>query len=202
MSEEPVLEIRDGRHLLHEQLVENYVCNDTVIHGGFEQKEKGLRSMVSCAEFRMVPEAELTDQMVVTGANGSGKSAYGKQVALIAFMAQIGSFVPATEATIGIVDKSQSNTSSRVILKADDVVFTRVQTRESSSKVSGRQLGTWSTHGGTLTRQPASAFMIDLAQVSLALRGATSRSLVILDEFGKGTFALVVWLLKLPSPCP
>lgn len=44
--------------------------------------------------------------MIVTGANGSGKSAYGKQVALIAFMAQIGSFVPATNATIGIVDKS------------------------------------------------------------------------------------------------
>jgi hypothetical protein len=45
--------------------------------------------------------------MIVTGANGSGKSAYGKQVALIAFMAQIGSFVPATNATIGIVDKSE-----------------------------------------------------------------------------------------------
>lgn len=46
--------------------------------------------------------------MIVTGANGSGKSAYGKQVAIIAFMAQIGSFVPATNATIGIVDKSES----------------------------------------------------------------------------------------------
>jgi len=45
--------------------------------------------------------------MIVTGANGSGKSAYGKQVALIAFMAQIGSLVPATNATIGIVDKSE-----------------------------------------------------------------------------------------------
>lgn len=45
--------------------------------------------------------------MIVTGANGSGKSAYGKQVALIAFMAQIGSFVPATNATIGIVDKGK-----------------------------------------------------------------------------------------------
>jgi hypothetical protein len=47
--------------------------------------------------------------MIVTGANGSGKSAYGKQVALIAFMAQIGSFVPATNATIGIVDKGESS---------------------------------------------------------------------------------------------
>jgi DNA mismatch repair ATPase MutS len=46
-------------------------------------------------------------QMIVTGANGSGKSIYGKQVALIAFMAQIGSFVPATWAQIGVVDKSE-----------------------------------------------------------------------------------------------
>jgi DNA mismatch repair protein MSH5 len=45
--------------------------------------------------------------MVVTGANGSGKSAYGKQVALIAYMAQIGSFVPAENAEIGICDKSE-----------------------------------------------------------------------------------------------
>lgn len=47
-------------------------------------------------------------QMIVTGANGSGKSAYGKQVALIAFMAQIGSFVPADSALIGVCDKSES----------------------------------------------------------------------------------------------
>lgn len=46
-------------------------------------------------------------KMVVTGANGSGKSAYGKQVALIAYMAQIGSFVPAEKAEIGICDKSK-----------------------------------------------------------------------------------------------
>lgn len=44
--------------------------------------------------------------MIVTGANGSGKSAYGKQVALITFMAQIGSFVPADSALIGVCDKS------------------------------------------------------------------------------------------------
>lgn len=45
--------------------------------------------------------------MIVTGANGSGKSVYGKQVALIAFMAQIGSFVPAASAEIGLVDRSE-----------------------------------------------------------------------------------------------
>lgn len=47
------------------------------------------------------------NQMVITGANGSGKSAYGKQVTLLAFMAQIGSYVPALDAKIGVVDKSR-----------------------------------------------------------------------------------------------
>lgn len=50
---------------------------------------------------------KLITQMVITGANGSGKSAYGKQVAIMAFMAQLGSFVPAADAKIGIVDKSR-----------------------------------------------------------------------------------------------
>jgi len=81
--------------------------------------------------------------MIVTGANGSGKSAYGKQVALIAFMAQIGSFVPATNATIGVVDKSEYLAKSRD--KALMVVYTRVQTRESASKVS------YTLHSGSLS---------------------------------------------------
>ncbi|OXC87107.1 DNA mismatch repair protein MSH5 [Cryptococcus neoformans] len=133
MREEPVLQIRGGRHILYESLVPRYIENDTMIaSGGID----GLASM-----------------MIITGANGSGKSAYGKQVALMAFMAQIGSFVPAEEARIGICDK----------------IFTRLQTRESTSK------------------QHASAFMIDLGQVSQALRGATRHSLIIMDEFGKGT---------------
>jgi DNA mismatch repair protein MSH5 len=64
------------------------------------------------------------------------------------------------------------------------VVYTRVQTRESASKVSCcSPIVLWSEADD----KPASAFMIDLAQVSLALRGATSQSLIILDEFGKGT---------------
>ena len=55
--------------------------------------------------------------MVVTGANGSGKSAYGKQVALIAFMAQIGSFVPAETAEIGVCDRSEFRRSHLEILR-------------------------------------------------------------------------------------
>ncbi|EIW73074.1 hypothetical protein TREMEDRAFT_26100, partial [Tremella mesenterica DSM 1558] len=132
LAVDPLLEIHEGRHIVHETVVGQYVRNDSLLCGG---ENDSYHSM-----------------MILTGANGSGKSAYGKQVALIVFMAQIGSFVPAESAIIGIVDK----------------IYTRVQTRESVSKAS-------------------SAFMIDLAQVSLALRGCTSRSLLLLDEFGKGT---------------
>ncbi|WOO84537.1 DNA mismatch repair protein MSH5 [Vanrija pseudolonga] len=137
MKEEPVLKIRKGFHLLHMMCVPDgpYIHNDTMIKGGSET-------------------GDVSSMMVVTGANGSGKSAYGKQVALITYMAHIGSFVPAAAAEIGICDK----------------IFTRVQTRESASRT-------------------GSAFMIDLSQVSQALRGCTSRSLLILDEFGKGTIS-------------
>ncbi|KAI9637308.1 putative meiotic recombination-related protein [Dioszegia hungarica] len=132
MTDEPVLHIQNGRHFLQELTVQQYICNDTMMQGG--------------------QDGEYCSMMVVTGANGSGKSAYGKQVALIAFMAQIGSFVPAETAEIGVCDR----------------IYTRLQTKESVSRT-------------------GSAFMIDLSQVSHALRGATERSLIILDEFGKGT---------------
>eukprot|EP01137_Pigoraptor_chileana_P030840 Opistho-2@17862 len=89
---------------------------------------------------------------VVTGPNASGKSIYIKQVALIVFMAQVGSFVPAESATINIRDR----------------IFTRIQSRESVSVAQ-------------------STFMIDAIQVSSVLRSATPRSLVVIDEFGKGT---------------
>nr|XP_019048099.1 hypothetical protein I302_01864 [Kwoniella bestiolae CBS 10118]OCF27029.1 hypothetical protein I302_01864 [Kwoniella bestiolae CBS 10118] len=132
MTNDNSLKIKNGRHILYDQVCHTYVPNDILLEGGKGHDNHNM--------------------MIVTGANGSGKSAYGKQVALIVFMAQMGSFVPAEQAVIGICDK----------------IFTRLQTKESSSK-------------------HASAFMIDLGQVSQALRGATEKSLVILDEFGKGT---------------
>jgi DNA mismatch repair protein MSH5 len=90
--------------------------------------------------------------LILTGPNYSGKSVYLKQVALIVFMAHVGSFVPAESARIGLTDK----------------ILSRVTTRE------------------TVSRQQ-SAFMLDLQQISLALSLATRRSLLIIDEFGKGT---------------
>ena len=90
--------------------------------------------------------------VLMTGPNYSGKSIYLKQVALIVYMAHIGSFVPATAAKIGLTDK----------------ILTRISTRESVSRIQ-------------------SAFMIDLQQISVAVSLATRRSLIIIDEFGKGT---------------
>ncbi|KAI9006039.1 muts domain V-domain-containing protein [Gaertneriomyces semiglobifer] len=132
MTEEPVLEIKQGRHPLHELCADIFIANDTMLGDGEEAPR----------------------MMLLTGANFSGKSVYLKQIALITYMAQIGSFVPAESALIGIADK----------------ILTRVHTRETVSKMQ-------------------STFMTDLNQVGLAIRNSTRRSLVVLDEFGKGTDA-------------
>ena len=93
--------------------------------------------------------------LIMTGPNYSGKSVYLKTVALIVYLAHIGSFVPANKATVGITDK----------------ILTRISTRETVSKAQ-------------------SAFMIDLQQISSAIQLATRRTLLIIDEFGKGTNSL------------
>ncbi|EGO23820.1 hypothetical protein SERLADRAFT_450137 [Serpula lacrymans var. lacrymans S7.9] len=146
--ERSVIHIKQGRHPLQEQVVDIFVRNDAhlVAGAGFDFAE-------SSCEYDGDPSEHQTCSSIIlcTGANACGKSVYLKQVALIQYMAQV-YYVPAEAATLGIVDK----------------IFTRVQTRESVSKVQ-------------------SAFMIDLNQVSLALRNCTARSLILLDEFGKGT---------------
>ncbi|KLO15985.1 hypothetical protein SCHPADRAFT_238288 [Schizopora paradoxa] len=152
MTEENILDVRQGRHPLQEQVVDTFVPNDIFVKGGmgvgFEQNEDGPMDQPADE----VPFIGGNSVVILTGANACGKSVYLKQAALVQYMAQIGCFVPAEEATLGIVDR----------------IFTRVQTRESVSKIQ-------------------SAFMIDLNQVSLALRHSTPRSLILLDEFGKGT---------------
>ncbi|XP_005061335.1 PREDICTED: DNA mismatch repair protein Msh3 [Ficedula albicollis] len=123
--------IKNGRHpvidvLLGEQ--DQYVPNTTSLSGDGERV------------------------MIITGPNMGGKSSYIKQVALITVMAQIGSFVPAEEATVGVVDG----------------IFTRMGAADSIHK--GR-----------------STFMEELADTAEIIRRATPRSLVILDELGRGT---------------
>ncbi|KAF8420824.1 DNA mismatch repair protein MutS [Tirmania nivea] len=157
MTEENIIEIKRGRliekksrHPLQEQCVSAFIENDAVIHGGVGRSE-GVES----SEGNSSHENDNSPSMLLlTGPNYSGKSVYLKQVsiAVIVYMAHIGSFVPAVHATIGLTDK----------------ILTRIQTRESASRIE-------------------SAFVIDIQQIALSLHLATRRSLLIIDEFGKGT---------------
>lgn len=153
MMTENVISITGGRHPLQELTVPSYVANDTFLIGGpgsngndDRDSERDDSSEIETAEVKG------PSLLLMTGPNYSGKSVYLKQIALIVYMAHIGSFVPAESATIGLTDK----------------ILTRIATHESISRAQ-------------------SAFMIDLQQIALATTMATNRSLVIIDEFGKGT---------------
>ena len=130
INEEGVIDIKGGRHPVVEKMIDNdlFIDNDTYLDNN--------NNRVS----------------IITGPNMAGKSTYMRQSALIVLMAQIGSFVPATSANIGIVDR----------------IFTRVGA--SDDLASGQ-----------------STFMVEMNEVSNILRNATSNSLLILDEIGRGT---------------
>ena len=128
--EEDLFEIRDGRHPVVEHALsglQRFIPNDAT----FEEGER-IR--------------------VITGPNMSGKSTYLRQVALIALMAQMGSYVPAAEARIGLVDR----------------IFTRIGAQDE-------------IHAGQST------FMVEMVETANILHHATERSLLILDEIGRGT---------------
>ncbi len=130
IADEPVLDIRAGRHPVVERMLsgERYVPNDLVM---------------SAADRAM---------LIVTGPNMAGKSTYLRQAALITLLAQIGSFVPAATARIGLVDR----------------IFTRVGATDDIA--TGR-----------------STFLVEMQEVANILHHATPRSLIILDEVGRGT---------------
>lgn len=129
LTNDDVLEIRAGRHPVVELSLktERYVPNDVTFANG-----KRVH--------------------IITGPNMSGKSTYLRQVALIALMAQIGSYVPADEARIGLVDR----------------IFTRIGAQDE-------------IHAGQST------FMVEMVETALILQQSTKRSLIILDEIGRGT---------------
>ena len=161
MTDRNIINIKGGRHPLQELTVPSYVANDTSVVGGpGGDSEDAIIGGLSPREAAVTSSHQMSaresiegpSMVLMTGPNYSGKSVYAKQVAIIVYMAHIGSFVPAESATIGLTDK----------------ILTRISTRESVSRIQ-------------------SAFMIDLQQISVALSLATCRSLVVIDEFGKGT---------------
>ncbi|KAL4529302.1 hypothetical protein Ndes2526A_g04097 [Nannochloris sp. 'desiccata'] len=160
LTEENVLEIKGGRHLLAEAVLSsggfssNYSDGDGDGDGGTSKSNKNINAASSFIPNDTTMLSNSSRIHVITGPNLSGKSLYAKQVAIIVFLSHVGSFVPADSALIGLTDR----------------IFTRVVTKESGAV-------------------PQSSFMIDLSQVASMLRLATPKSLLIIDEFGKGTLA-------------
>jgi DNA mismatch repair protein MutS len=130
VNTEDIISIKDGRHPVVEKVLseERFVPNDTFL----DLKDNQI--------------------LVITGPNMAGKSTYIRQVALIVLMAQIGSFVPAREATIGVVDK----------------IFSRVGA--SDELIKGQ-----------------STFMVEMIETANILNNSTPKSLIVLDEIGRGT---------------
>ncbi|MDD6156549.1 MAG: DNA mismatch repair protein MutS [Lachnospiraceae bacterium] len=130
INESGIIDIKNGRHPVVEKMITNdmFIDNDTYLDN---------------SDHRI---------SIITGPNMAGKSTYMRQTALIVLMAQVGSFVPASAANIGIVDR----------------IFTRVGA--SDDLASGQ-----------------STFMVEMNEVANILRNATSSSLLILDEIGRGT---------------
>ncbi|GBE85060.1 hypothetical protein SCP_0702460 [Sparassis crispa] len=159
MTEDNILDIKQGRHPLQEIVVDTFVPNDAFLVGGAGVDSDVPEYLSEINSDEIERRQEQNSIIICTGANACGKSVYLKQVALIQYMAQIGCFVPAESATLGVVDK----------------IFTRIQTRESVSRVTiSTSCVMWLArlnwlHANTIN-QVQSAFMIDLNQVMLTTR--------------------------------
>jgi len=160
ISDDGVLQIRDGRHpVLEQQLVEErFVPNDTGLFSGTgilpvsseinSRAEKQSRSETH----RQDACATRPQIALITGPNMAGKSTYIRQVALLTLLAHTGSFVPAAEARIDLVDR----------------IFTRIGASDDLSR-------------------GQSTFMVEMTETANILNNATARSLIVLDEIGRGT---------------
>jgi DNA mismatch repair protein MutS len=152
VADEGVIQIRDGRHpVLEQQLVEErFVPNDTGLGSG--ASASGTAQTEDILK-RAVLEAGAPAQIaLITGPNMAGKSTYIRQVALLTLLAHTGSFVPAAEARIDLVDR----------------IFTRIGASDDLSR-------------------GQSTFMVEMTETANILNNATPRSLIVLDEIGRGT---------------
>lgn len=129
ITEDTTLDIKQGRHIVvQDSIDEQFIPNDSFLNSD-------------------------TDHLIIlTGPNMAGKSTYIRQVALLVILAQIGSFIPAESATIGIVDK----------------IFTRIGAHDEITK-------------------GQSTFMVEMSETAGILNNLTDKSLIILDEIGRGT---------------
>jgi DNA mismatch repair protein MutS len=130
VNDRDVIEITDGRHPVIELMLtdERFVPNDAILN------------------------TETDQLLIITGPNMAGKSTYIRQVALLVLMAQMGGFIPASRATIGVVDR----------------IFTRVGASDELAR-------------------GQSTFMVEMNETANILNNATEKSLIVLDEIGRGT---------------
>jgi len=152
IADEGVLSMRDGRHpVLEQQLVEErFVPNDTSLSSGAPGTAPASSSSYA-QHVGAVPGAPAQIGLI-TGPNMAGKSTYIRQVALLALLAHTGSFVPAAEARIDLVDR----------------IFTRIGASDDLAR-------------------GQSTFMVEMTETANILNNATARSLIVLDEIGRGT---------------
>lgn len=143
------LSLRDGRHpVLEQSLVESrFVPNDTELHSG--RADLPVSQKATAAQQHGPTCAQI---MLITGPNMAGKSTYIRQVALLTLLAHTGSFLPAAEARVDLVDR----------------IFTRIGASDDLAR-------------------GQSTFMVEMSETANILNNATERSLVILDEIGRGT---------------
>ncbi len=137
IADDDKIEIIEGRHPVIERLISKHIISS------LDDRFIPNDTILDCSENRLI---------IITGPNMAGKSTYMRQVALIVLMAQIGSFVPAKSAHIGIVDR----------------VFTRIGAVDFITK-------------------GQSTFMVEMTETANILNNATQKSLVLLDEVGRGT---------------
>ena len=157
VDDSTVLEIEGGRHPVVEKLLAHqFIANDARLSANDERQppnaEIGSPELAVHSSALGVRTSDFPQIVILTGPNMAGKSTYLRQVALIAIMAQVGSFVPAAQARVGVIDK----------------VFTRIGASDDLSR-------------------GVSTFLAEMTETANILNNATTRSLVILDEIGRGT---------------